>query len=225
MQIFKNDEFGAIRTVVRKDEPWFVGKDVSQALGYKDTVNALKSHVDVEDKRGWQIATPSGRQQMTIINESGMYSLILSSLLESDAAAYLPGIPFDRMIDREQFNIIVQSGFSDSGDKDKVLAAIGNMRLENSVQVQDDGVTQTVASKSGVVVVEKKNIPNPVTLSPYRTFAEIMQPASRFILRVNEDGNVGLFEADGGAWRNEAIRLINDYLFIKLNGDYFTIIA
>ena len=83
MQIFKNDEFGAIRTVVRKDEPWFVGKDVSQALGYKDTVNALKSHVDVEDKRGWQIATPSGRQQMTIINESGMYSLILSSHLES----------------------------------------------------------------------------------------------------------------------------------------------
>ncbi len=83
LQTFNNPAFGEIRTVTIQDEPWFVGKDVAQVLGYKDTVNALKSHVDSEDKRGWQITTPGGTQEMTIINESGLYSLILSSKLPS----------------------------------------------------------------------------------------------------------------------------------------------
>ena len=81
LQIFDNPEFGAIRTVEIDGEVYFVGKDVATALGYKDTINALKSHVDAEDKRGWQITTPSGAQTMTVINESGLYSLILSSNL------------------------------------------------------------------------------------------------------------------------------------------------
>lgn len=82
LQIFNNEQFGEIRAVELNGEPWFVGKDVAQALGYKDTVNALKSHVDPDDKqRGWQITTPSGKQDMTIINESGLYSLVLSSKL------------------------------------------------------------------------------------------------------------------------------------------------
>lgn len=81
IQIFTNPDFGQIRTVEIDGEPWLVGKDVATVLGYKDTVNALKSHVDTEDKRGWQITTPSGTQEMTIINESGLYSLALSSKL------------------------------------------------------------------------------------------------------------------------------------------------
>lgn len=81
LQVFENPEFGTVRTLTIENEPWFVGKDVALALGYKDTVNALKSHVDGEDKRGWQITTPSGIQEMVIINESGLYSLILSSKL------------------------------------------------------------------------------------------------------------------------------------------------
>lgn len=84
LQVFNNEEFGEIRTVTIDSEPWFVGKDVAVALGYRDTVNALKSHVDDEDKiRGWQITTPSGTQEMTIINESGLYALIFGSKLES----------------------------------------------------------------------------------------------------------------------------------------------
>ena len=82
MKIFENPEFGKIRTVETNGEPWFVGKDVAMVLGYKDTINALKSHVDLEDKKGgWQITTPSGTQEMTIINESSLYSLVLSSKL------------------------------------------------------------------------------------------------------------------------------------------------
>ena len=83
-QIFENGEFGKIRTFSIKGEPWFVGKDVAIALGYKDTKNALKAHVDTEDKMGWHITTPSrGKQNVNIINESGLYSLILSSKLST----------------------------------------------------------------------------------------------------------------------------------------------
>ena len=77
LKVFDNPEFGEIRTVDIDNEPWFVGKDVASILGYKDTVNALKAHVDDEDKRGWQITTPSGTQQMTIINERGLYAIVL----------------------------------------------------------------------------------------------------------------------------------------------------
>lgn len=81
LTVFQNPDFGAVRSLTMDGEPWFVGKDVASALGYRDSVNALKAHVDVEDKRGWQITTPKGQQQATIINESGLYSLILSSKL------------------------------------------------------------------------------------------------------------------------------------------------
>lgn len=81
LQIFKNKEFGTIRTITIDSEPWFVGKDVAEALGYKNTKDALSRHVDPEDKRGSRIATPSGVQEMTVINESGLYSLVLSSKL------------------------------------------------------------------------------------------------------------------------------------------------
>lgn len=83
LKIFANEEFGQVRTVTIDGEPWFVGKDVAAALGYKDTINAIKDHVDSDDKRGWRITTPGGEQTMTIINESGVYSLIFGSKLES----------------------------------------------------------------------------------------------------------------------------------------------
>ena len=81
VRIFKNAEFGEIRTIVINDEPWFVGKDVALSLGYKDSVNALKSHVQPEDKDGWRITTQFGKKETVIINESGLYSLVLSSKL------------------------------------------------------------------------------------------------------------------------------------------------
>lgn len=83
LQVFNNEQFGAIRSIVIDGEIWFIGKDVATSLGYKDHKNALKAHVDEEDKRGWQIATPSGKQTATLINESGLYSLVFLSQLES----------------------------------------------------------------------------------------------------------------------------------------------
>lgn len=83
IKIFNNAEFGEIRVMLIDEDPWFVGKDIAVALGYKDTVNALKAHVDEQDKAGWRITTQFGEKETTIINESGLYSLIFSSKLES----------------------------------------------------------------------------------------------------------------------------------------------
>lgn len=81
LQIFSNSEFGNIRTVTIDGEPWFVGKDIAEALGYSNSRDALAKRVDAEDKGVANCDTPSGIQNMTVINESGLYSLILSSKL------------------------------------------------------------------------------------------------------------------------------------------------
>ena len=82
-QIFKNAEFGQIRTCMVDGEIYFVGKDVASGLGYKNTKDALMRHVDEEDKLGSGFTTSGQNREMIIINESGLYSLILSSKLES----------------------------------------------------------------------------------------------------------------------------------------------
>ena len=82
LQIFKNPEFGEIRTIEKDGEPWFVGKDVAAALGYERPTKAILDHVDDEDKDEVPIQDSIGRSQNTpIINESGLYSLVLSSKL------------------------------------------------------------------------------------------------------------------------------------------------
>ena len=81
LQNFNSPEFGAIRTIEKDGEPWFVGKDVAAALGYEKPTDAVRKHVDVEDRGISKMETPSGAQETTIINESGLYSLVLSSKL------------------------------------------------------------------------------------------------------------------------------------------------
>lgn len=87
LQVFKNQEFGSVRTLTLNDEPWFVGKDVAEALGYKNTKDALAKHVDSEDKEilKSQNATLENipNRGVTVVNESGLYSLVLSSKLPS----------------------------------------------------------------------------------------------------------------------------------------------
>ena len=79
LQIFSNPEFGQVRTVEIDGQPWLVGKDVAEALGYKNPQRAIRDHVDDEDRGVTKTVTPSGEQEILIINESGLYSLILSS--------------------------------------------------------------------------------------------------------------------------------------------------
>ena len=82
IQLFRNEQFGQLRGMNIEGEPWFVGKDVAQVLGYSNSPKAIRDHVDDEDKRSERIVHPlGGVQQTTFINESGLYSLILSSKL------------------------------------------------------------------------------------------------------------------------------------------------
>ena len=84
LQVFKNQEFGSVRTLVIDNEPWFIGKDVAEALGYKRPTKAIQDRVDAVDKDEVPIQDSIGRMQKTpIINESGLYSLIFGSELES----------------------------------------------------------------------------------------------------------------------------------------------
>ena len=83
LKIFENEEFGQIRTVMRDGEVWFVGKDVANGLGYSNARKALGDHVDKDDKGVTKRDTLGGVQELTIVNESGLYSLVLSSKLPS----------------------------------------------------------------------------------------------------------------------------------------------
>lgn len=81
LQTFNNEDFGNIRTLMKDGDPWFVGKDIALALGYSDTAKAITRHIEDEDKGVDEMTTPGGKQKIVIINESGMYCLILSSKL------------------------------------------------------------------------------------------------------------------------------------------------
>lgn len=110
-QIFKNEEFGQIRTCEVNGETYFVGKDVASALGYTNTMKAIRDHVDEEDKLGERIVLSGQNRQATVINESGLYSLILSSKLESArrfkrwvTSEVLPAIRRNGRFELEQHN-------------------------------------------------------------------------------------------------------------------------
>jgi len=135
---------------------------------------------------------------------------------------------FGQFYDAETFNIKLQSVFADVEDRERVLKVVGNIKEENVRQANDDGVTQNVTARSGIARVEEVPVPNPVLLVPYRTFREVSQPASNFVLRLRQgrEGQMptcALFEADGGQWKLTAIKAIADYLKASMEG--VTVIA
>ncbi len=124
---------------------------------------------------------------------------------------------FDRFMDIEMFVIALQSQFVQDGTTAAILKVVGNLTEEAEQKVLDDGVSQTVTAKTGIAKVENVHVPNPVVLKPFRTFQEVEQPASKFVFRMKksqhgEGPTCALFEADGGAWKNDAIANIKGYL-------------
>lgn len=81
--LFSSNEFGELRTITIENEVYFVAKSVANALGYKDTADAIRKHIDEEDKLRWQIADTGQNRETYLINESGLYSLILKSKMPS----------------------------------------------------------------------------------------------------------------------------------------------
>lgn len=144
----------------------------------------------------------------------------LKGLIEADgsretlvvADAILPRFSFDYFHDSEDFLIALNSKFTNQFDRQKLVAFAGNVKEDNARQTSDDGFSQKTTVKRGISQAGEEIVPNPVSLAPYRTFAEISQPESEFVFRMKDGPRFALFEADGGAWKNQAIYNINSFL-------------
>lgn len=116
----------------------------------------------------------------------------------------------------EEFVIKLQAMFCCTDGQKQLLKIAGNLKSDFSTNIKDNGITQHVTVKTGITTVEEVAIENPVTLKPYRTFIEVDQPESTFIFRISKgkDGTPSLFllEADGGAWKLEAIMRIREWI-------------
>ena len=119
-------------------------------------------------------------------------------------------------LDAEEFNVMLQARVVQSANRDLVLRFVGTMRDEQSNQTADDGFSQRVTVRTGVAQVGDVTIVNPVYLAPRRTFPEIDQPESPYILRLREGPQAALFRADDQAWRVEAIASIGAWLRDRL---------
>jgi len=121
----------------------------------------------------------------------------------------------------ENFVIAVMTSIADASDRARLLQIVGNISSDLVSTSADDGITQTVAVKTGVTLVNKKTVENPFNLQVHRTFAEVAQPEAPYILRVRQSGpgappTVALFEADNGAWAIDAIAKIAEWLELKV---------
>lgn len=192
LQIFENAEFGQVRTVTIDNEPWFVGKDVATALGYKNTKDALTTHIESCDKiMGSQNATPSitdsmGRtQHPTWINESGLYALIFGSKLESAkrfkhwvTSDVLPSIrkhgvyAVDELINNPEMAIKAFTALKEEREKNKVLIA-DNQRMKPK-EIFADAVA---SSKTSILIGDLAKIlkQNGIETGQKRLFEQLRQ--------------------------------------------------
>ncbi|WP_317115438.1 hypothetical protein, partial [Clostridium neonatale] len=179
-------------------------------------VDYIKTNVDhLEGKLLIQVKSPEEVALYSPLNADREREKYVS------AEAILPNnVVYDRFLDTERFNIMLQSAFVDDEDKSKLLKYTALITDDTVKNFGDDGISQKVTVKTGVASVSDAVVPNPVTLAPFRTFPEVEQPESKFIFRMKEGPSAALFEADGGAWRNKAILNIKAYLEKELEHNH-----
>lgn len=151
LQVFTSNEFGEVRTVVINDTPWFVGKDVAVVLGYQNSSRDINRHVDEEDRQNYQNGTFDSPRGMTVINESGLYSLILSSKLPKAKefkrwvttevlpaikrhGAYMTEQTLEAALSSPEFLIKLATELKDAKDTNKKLEAVNaNLTVEKQI--------------------------------------------------------------------------------------------
>ncbi|MEN6312753.1 MAG: hypothetical protein ABFD25_00740 [Clostridiaceae bacterium] len=139
--------------------------------------------------------------------------------------ASTPQIMYEQFMDIERFNIMLQACFLQNEHSAAVLKVVGNIKEDNVQNTSDDGVSQKVTAKAGVSTVTEIVVPNPVILCPFRTFAEVDQPESKFVFRMRSGPAAAIFEADGGVWKIYAMQNVKRYLSEKLEGCNVKIIS
>lgn len=189
-------------------------------------VDYIKAHIDsMADKMIIQIASPGEVLLFSQLNENREREYLVK------AEAQIPDFRYGSFIEHEEFCINVQSKFvSDpETDKDLLLKFAGTVENGTVAEYGDDGITQKATVRQGIASKKEAIIPNPVKLRPYRTFIEVEQPASEFIFRMKDSNGIccALFGADGGAWKNVAMKNIKNYLEHELEGfkEQFTVIS
>ncbi|WP_265478596.1 hypothetical protein [Lactiplantibacillus plantarum] len=180
---------------------------LSSIVTYIESGMDRRSHVLIH------VVSPNEVKLLSDLDDYGAREELMVAQPTNDA------VRWGHYYDRESMNIILQSSFQSTSDgtttddRDAIIKFIGNLVQDNnSVHVQDDGVTQSANIRQGVASQAEAKVPNPVLLKPYRTFTEVDQPESHFIFRIDSDMEAALFEADGGAWRQVAINNIKEYL-------------
>lgn len=176
LQIFSNSEFGNIRTVTIDGEPWFVGKDIAEALGYgkgKSLNNAVANHVDDEDKGVTEMMTPGGKQNLIIINESGLYSLILSSKLPNAKK-------FKRWVTSEVLPAIRKTGHYEAPGYAPKATSIGevvNLIKITRQTMKEQGATPTDIAQAVKEICEQfgVNLPQCFIKPKETTMTDVMQ--------------------------------------------------
>lgn len=134
VKIFNSEEFGAVRTVTINGEPWFVGKDVALALGYSYPQKAVRDHVLEEDRGVNEMDTPSGRQKLVTINESGLYALIFGSKLDSAQR-------FKHWVTSEVLPAIRKTGgYRTPAPQGKELLALAVLEAQKTIEEQNKAI-------------------------------------------------------------------------------------
>lgn len=206
-------EYGTVDMQLLKENRNVAHLTVNTLSGLADYVN---SNVDAID--GVMVVHV---QSPTVVNVYDTLDMDNDRRQYVKAEALLPNITFERFMSREQFQIMMQANFVGSmfeefNDKELVLDIVSKIVEQQGAEIEDNGMTQTVTMKTGVATVGRETLPQTVKLKPFRTFAEIVQPESEFILRLKEGAQVALFEADGGAWELNAIHRIKMHLESEL---------
>lgn len=139
---------------------------------------------------------------------------------------------FDHYYDQERFLIELQSNFIPTEDLESIMKVAGNIKAGTTANYDDDGISQKTTIKSGIANNTDVIVPNPVRLMPYRTFGEIRQPESAYVFRIKDSERGPAFklvEADGGLWKNAAMKQIKEYLEQELSEElkeyHITVIA
>lgn len=186
-------------------------------------VDYIKANIDtMADKMIIHVESPTKVQMYSSLDGDRSREYLV------EVNANLPSFQFGRFIEHEEFCIALQSKFISNDDRELVLKFAGTVEDGTVAQYGDDGVTQKATVKTGLASKADAVVPNPVNLMPYRTFLEVKQPASDFIFRMKSSCGVqcAIFEADGGAWQNEAMSNIKEYLEAELADlPQFTVIS
>lgn len=188
-------------------------------------VEYIKANIDtMDEKMIIHVQSPTKVAMYSKLDDERERELLV------EVNAQVPEFRYGRYMDHESFLIALQSKFIDNPDRELLLKFTGTVESGTVAQYGDDGITQKATIKTGIASKGEAIVPNPVKLRPFRTFLEVEQPESAFVFRMQQDGNGGvncaIFEADGGAWKNAAMRNVKDYLQFELaDMPQFTVIS